>query len=492
MFDFFRRLFGLRSKTSGTAAHAGKAAAPTPEVQQQFETLKQLAPLKTGAPAADKKTVARPANAPALGPDTAASFVCREPVLNRKEQIAGYIFDLQEGVQTRLQGRQNALLRAYDDALLRSLASLNIHSLLGHRLAFVNLSPASLDNPLIHKLPPENTVLMLKPGGRQPLDLASLQTKLKALQQKGFTYGWVLHKKQMAEHHPSLAQLAIQADFVQLQTSSFDGREINNLRKALSSRRNPQQKRLELLAQELHSFDEFNLCYESGFDYFVGSFVTSRENWHPPKSDINRVLALKLLNLLRTDEELKVIADQITADPVMTFKLLRYLNSPAIGLQTPILTIDKAILILGRERCYRWLSLLLFDIKQAGFKERLLTEQALTRAFFLESLAGVGLIPDHKDELFILGLFSMLDLLIGHPLEQLLKETPLPPAIESALLGQEGIYLHALNLVKSTEQQQAETSKKLATTCEVSALQILERSIEALSKAHTTLALSEA
>ena len=77
---------------------------------------------------------------------------------------------------------------------------------------------------------------------------------------------------------------------------------------------------------------------------------------------------------------------------------------------------DKALLILGRERCFRWLSLLLFDIKQSNFRERLLTEQALTRAFFLESLAGLGKVPKDKDALFILGLFSMLDLLMGMPM----------------------------------------------------------------------------
>ena len=119
----------------------------------------------------------------------------------------------------------------------------------------------------------------------------------------------------------------------------------------------------------------------------------------------------------------------------MTFKLLRYLNSPAIGLQNPILTIDKALLILGRERCFRWLSLLLFDIKQSNFRERLLTEQALTRAFFLESLAGLGKVPKDKDALFILGLFSMLDLLMGMPMAELLEQTQLPEALHQACWG---------------------------------------------------------
>jgi len=121
---------------------------------------------------------------------------------------------------------------------------------------------------------------------------------------------------------------------------------------------------------------------------------------------------------------------------VLAFKLLRYLNSPAFGLSQPVLTIDKAVMVLGRERCYRWVSLLLFDIQQSGYRERVLIEHALTRAFYLESLAGQGLLQGPKEELFILGLFSMLDLLIGHPLETILQETHLPAPVHHALLGQ--------------------------------------------------------
>lgn len=478
MLDFLRRIFG------------GQTPTPTAKTRQQFATLNQIAPLKQG----EKKAAATPKKSDAVVQEIlspAASFVCREPVLNRKEHIAGYIFDLQEGLRTRLQGREGMLHRAYDDALLRSLSSLGIGQLLEHRLAFVNLTPPSLLNPLIERLPPANTVLMLRPGDA-PIQLDALEAPLKKLHKAGFACGWVVSKKDLATHQGSLAQLAVAADYIQLETASFDGREIEGLRKALAQRRNLQQGKLHLLANQLDSFDEFNLCFERGFDYFTGNFVTSRENWHPPKSDINRVLAMKLLNLLRSDEELKTIAEQITADPVMTFKLLRYLNSPAIGLQTPISTIDKAILILGRERCYRWLSLLLFDIKQAGYRERVLTEQALTRAFFLESLAGLGTVPKDKDGLFITGLFSMLDLLIGSPLPQLLAQTPLPAPIHQALLGQASPYLAALDLAKAENKQRTENISELAAACGVNALQILERSIEALSKAHTMMQLTEA
>ena len=471
-----RRLLGLRSTTPP------QAPTPSPEAQarEQFDALNKVAPIQ-GSGSGTAQTSSS-SNDP-------SAFICRVPVLNRKEHVAGYTFNLQENLQSRLQGKQDLLHKVYDDALLRSLTSLGIHSLLGHRLAFIGLHPVSLDNPLLYKLPTKNTVLLLKPG-RQPLALGVLQPQLEALRQAGYVYGWELSAAALAQH-PDLLPLASLGDYVQFHTAGLDGLEIKSLSKKLSANRLPSQTRLRLIANELSTFDEFHLCFQSHFDFFQGSFVTSRENWHPPKSEINRMLALKLLNMLRSDEELKVIAEQITNDPVMTFKLLRYLNSPVMGLAQPVVTIDKALLVLGRERCYRWLSLLLFDIKEAGFRERMLTEQALTRAFFLESLAGLGKVPKDKDALFILGLFSMLDLLMGMPMAELLEQTQLPEALHHALLGQPSEFLAPLELAKAEDKQHAEKIPQLAAACGVNALQILERTIEALSKAHTTMSLHD-
>ena len=134
---------------------------------------------------------------------------------------------------------------------------------------------------------------------------------------------------------------------------------------------------------------------------------------------------------------------------------------------------------------------MLFDIKEAGFRERMLTEQALTRAFFLESLAGQGKLPAKGEELFILGLFSMLDLLIGHPLPQILEETRLPSNIHNALLGQSGLYHHALELAKACENANSEATATLAQACGLDAQLVLQASIDALGKANSITGLNE-
>ncbi len=482
MLDFFRRLFGKR------APMKAEPAPPMAQTKDQFEQLNKVAPLKPAVAAPPDAAPVPTASAENSVP-TANSFVCREPVLNRKEQIAGYSFNLNEKLQLRLQGEKDMLHKIYDDALLRNLTSLGVNSLLGHRLAFVRLSPASLENPLIERLPTENTVLMLAPA-RQPLDPAMLQPRLDAFRRMGFAYGWLLRKKQLADH-PALLDIASHGDYVQIQTADFDGIDIKVLLKTLITSRPADLPKLHLIADDLNTFDEFHLCFKGGFDFFLGEFVVSRENWHPPKSDINRLLVMKLLTLLRSDEELKVIAQQVTADPVMTFKLLRYLNSPVMGLQSPVTTIEKALLVLGREGFYRWLSLLLFDIKEPGFRERLLTEQALTRAYFLESLAGQGRVPAKKDELFILGLFSMLDLLIGQPIDAILKQTRLPSAVSDALLGQAGIYHDALQFAIAVEDRLSETIEQQTAAFGLDAVQVSRFAVEALSKSSELMSISE-
>lgn len=480
LFAFFRRWLSRRTPPA-EAAKPGAA-------QAQFEKLNRLAPLKP-PPAVILASEHALAAATVMGTVSAVTtFVRREPILNRHEQIAGYTFSLSERLQLRLAGEKDLLHKVYDDALLRNLSTLGVHSLLGHRLAFIRLSPVSIDNPLIDQLPAENTVLTLTPA-RQMLDAPALSAQLQIHAERGLQHGWLLSRNQLAAH-PPLLELAAQGDFVHFQTSDFDGLEIKDLMRKLATLRPSTQPPLRSIAHALNSFDEFNLCYRGGFDYFLGDFVSSRENWHPPKSEINRLQIIKLLNLLRGDEDLQVIADQLKLDPVISFKLLRYLNAPVMGLQTPVATLDKALLILGRDRFYRWLSLLLFDIRNPGHRERLLCEQALARAFFLEALSGQGKLPASADEFFILGLFSMLDLLLGQPLDAILAQTRLPSRVQEALLGQAGIYRQALELAMAIEGQRTDALDQQAQACGLEPLQITRHSLGALTQAHQLLSLN--
>lgn len=447
MFGILRKLFG------------GGQAAARPETPSDFERLNKVAPLK-----------AREAEA---GGDR-RSFVCREAVLDRQEKIAGYEFSLPERLQSRLHEKSQLLHRIYDDALLRNIALHDIQNLLGSRIAFVHLSPASLLNPLIDRLSPANTVLVLDSGetAELPADLAGALARQR---QRGVRIGWLLRTPQTP-----VSPLMADADMLQIDALAFDGLQIRTVMRDLPGMRTAGLPKAAFIARNLLTFDDFNLCFNGGFDYFQGPFVTSRENWRAPKSDVDRLHFITLLNLVRQGAEYDVIAEHMRQEPVMTFKLLRYLNSPLLGLQQKIASVSQALVIIGRDKFYRWLSLLLFSVRDQGYRERILAEQALTRGRFLESLAGQGAIPPVANDLFLLGLFSLLDMLLGQPLAEIVARVQLPEPVRDALLGQHSAWRDALDLALAYESNDAARLSEAAARCGIDAGQVTEAALEAL------------
>lgn len=458
----------LRALIFRTDPEAAQADAPS-----DFERLNAVAPLKVADEAAPERR----------------SFVCREAVLDRQEKIAGYEFSLSERLQSRLHEKSALLRRIYDDALLRNLTLHDIQPLLGTRIAFVHLSPASLANPLLERLSPACTVLVLDVGAAEefPEELVEALARQK---ERGMRIGWLLRTPLPAPVPPVLAK----ADMVQIDALTFDGLQIRSLLREISGQRAPGQPRAAraaFVACNLATFDDFNLCFNSGFDYFQGAFVTSRENWQAPKSDIDRLRFITLLNHVRKGADYKTIAEEMRPEPVLTFKLLRYLNSPLLGLQKTITSVSQALVVIGRDKFYRWLSLLLFSVREQGYRERILAEQALTRARFLENLAGQGRVPDDANDLFLLGLFSLLDLLLGQPLPGILARVQLTGALKQALLGAPSAWRDALDLAIAYEGSDEARLADAAARCGVDAGQVSEAALDALGWTREITSLQE-
>ena len=442
-----------------------------PSQQDAFRQLNAVAPLK---PLNKDNT---PGN---KGEES--SFVCREAVLDRAERIAGYEFALGRELQSRMLEKSALIRRVYDDAMLRNLAPLGVSSLLGKRLAFIRLSVASLKNPLLESFSTLNTVIMITPGVLAESDHAEVRANLQHLKDLGIMHGWTINRPR-----PELAEFLHGADIIEIEAAALDGIQLKTMCLEFRARQGKQK----LIASELQTSDDFNLCYHSGFDYFMGPFVSSRENWHPAKSEINRLRVFEALNMIRTGAEFDAIADCLRTDPILTFKLLRYINSPGIGLQKKVEEISQALLIMGRDRFYRWLSLLLFDFSQPGYRELVLNEQSLTRARFMETLAGQGTVPALADQLFITGLFSLLDVMMGRPLAEVLKQVSLPEAVVSALNGESGVMRDALVLAIAVEATNADEMAAAAAQCGLDAATVANLMIEALDWSQQVISAGE-
>jgi EAL and modified HD-GYP domain-containing signal transduction protein len=137
-------------------------------------------------------------------------------------------------------------------------------------------------------------------------------------------------------------------------------------------------------------------------------------------------------------------------DPTLGFKLMRYLNSPAFGMSVEINSFGHAVMLLGYQRLKRWLVLLLASsAKEPGSKP--VMHASVRRGMIMEELVRGQRDSELSGEMFICGVFSLLDRLLMQPFEQLLDRVPVPDRVQQALRGEGGPYLPYLELVRAIE-----------------------------------------
>lgn len=174
------------------------------------------------------------------------------------------------------------------------------------------------------------------------------------------------------------------------------------------------------------------------------------------KSEVTADLAVIVDLMGQVDKEapLEKMEATLKRDASLSFKLLRYLNSAAFGLPVEVSSFRHAMMLLGYPRLKRWLALLLTTASKDNTMRPVMWA-ALRRGLFLEELGKGMNDSDAKDEMFICGLFSLLDHLLKTPFAQLLQAIPMPERVRQALVDDEGPYAPYLQLVRAMEAESA-------------------------------------
>ena len=158
----------------------------------------------------------------------------------------------------------------------------------------------------------------------------------------------------------------------------------------------------------------------------------------------------ELMNLLALDRDAAEVAEAFRRDAALAYRVLRFANSPALGLSRPAESIEQAIALLGQGELQRWLGVLLLSSGRSRPASEAVQEHALTRAFVLEELARRAGEP-RPSALFTLGLLSQADRLLGVSLAAALQTLRLPPELPLALLQHEGPWAPYLSVARALD-----------------------------------------
>jgi EAL and modified HD-GYP domain-containing signal transduction protein len=207
---------------------------------------------------------------------------------------------------------------------------------------------------------------------------------------------------------------------------------------------------LKLIAEEVETIEQFEMCMNLGFDGFQGSFLHHPETFRAMRVPSSKIGTLRLLTeLSKTEASIDEVEQLVAQDMSMSYRVLRCINSSFYSLPRKVDSIRQAIVILGLDPLRQLCSLIALQ----GFDDRPpnLIITAMARARMCEQLGRLIGAPD-SGPFFITGLFSMLNVLTGVPIRQLVEDLPLSAEIVSALTMEEGQLGAALHCVRAYER----------------------------------------
>lgn len=362
--------------------------------------------------------------------------VGRQPILDRNHKVYGYELLYRHennGPDSSTEGNF-----ATARTVLNSFIEFGMKRLVGDHRVFINLTRAFFTD--LQPLPLDKKRLVLEILEDIEPDPEVIQG-VKALHSAGYTLALDDY-----DFSPRWDALLPYCSIVKIDFLAVDIEKSADQISALKERG------LTLLAEKVETNEQYNLASHHGFDLFQGYFFAKPELLSTNRLQSNEILLMKLIARINDPNcDIIELANLVSQDPKLSFKILRFINSAALGLHRKIDSIKQAVIYIGINKLRIWATL--FAMADMNAKAREVITTGLVRAQLCHSLAQ-ELNSGEPDSCYSVGLLSILDAILNQPMEELVKDLPFPTEMTDALVYQSGPYGANLNFAMAMEQGQ--------------------------------------
>ncbi|MGC9456986.1 MAG: EAL and HDOD domain-containing protein [Halothiobacillaceae bacterium] len=368
-------------------------------------------------------------------PELAEIHLARQPIVDTDLETVGYELLYRHRFNDDTAEFDNPN-RASAIVLINALAERGLDSLVGKLRAFINIPGPLLSGPYLLGLDARRVVLEIL----EDVECTeATREAMAALRKHGYMLAMddcpvdritspctqLAHYLKLDVQHDSLEEIAAAAPIA---------------RKA----------GMKVLAEKVEDWETFEYLRDAGVQLFQGFFIARPENLNQQMVQANKALLLSLLVTLEDpNANLDQVVEQVNRDLALAYRLLRLINSAAIGLRRKVESLTDAVRMLG----FNTVKTLAYLSALSGIdgKPPALITTALTRARFCELLArATG--REAPNSYFLVGLFSMLDAFYNQPLEEIIHELPLSEPVVQAILAHEGDMGEVLEFVMFYER----------------------------------------
>ncbi|MFO1319705.1 MAG: EAL domain-containing protein [Burkholderiales bacterium] len=371
---------------------------------------------------------------------TTELFLGRQPILDARENLVAFELLFRSGHTNG--ARIDDDLIASATVIHHAFSELGANAVLGHYTGYINLSAALLLSDVIELLPPERVVLEL-------LETVEINDRLVARLQELRARGFRLALDDYLGDEDQYRDVLGLMDVVKVDVGELSEARLVEVTRALA--RWPAR----LLAEKVDTKEQVQRCRELGYELFQGYYFARPSVIARRRLSHTETAIMRLLGLVMADAGVAEIETLLKQSPDLSLNLLRLVNSVSVGARRQITSMHEAIAILGRAQLQRWLQLLMFAVSaspEATFPSPLLV-LAATRGKLMETLSALrNDCSAGKDEAFLTGILSLVEVLLATPLAEILDGLPVPESVRGALLDRAGDLGALLTLTELVEQ----------------------------------------
>jgi EAL and modified HD-GYP domain-containing signal transduction protein len=387
------------------------------------------------APAKEKASASTPLALPGQ------RFVARQPIFDRAHNVFGYEILFRNGVEDYFNADPELAARSTLDSSLL----FGINMLCDNRRAFMNCTRDVLFKDLITLLPPNQTVAEI-------LETVEPEDRVIAACKRLKASGYLIALDDFVPNDPRVP-LCEFADIIKVDVRATKPEERAGIMRRFGS------PKCKMLAEKLETPHEFQRARDMGFVYFQGYFFCRPEVVIGREVPASRLHYLRLLEIVSHSEiDLRELEHMLKQEASISYRLLRYLNSPLFGFALEIKSIRHAMAVLGERELRRWVRLVV-TVGAAEQKCSELVLVGLARARFCE------LLPDRlhsNTDLFLMGLLSIMDAILEVSMDVLLEQLPVDRETKATLLGQNSSLRPLYQLMLAQESGEWAQSSALA------------------------------
>jgi c-di-GMP-related signal transduction protein len=396
---------------------------------------------------------------------TLYSYVARQPILDMNKNVIAYELLFRDGKSNSFPNIDPN--QATSNILTNNHLTLGVEQVTGDLPAYINFHAETIIRRFPSFLDPKKMVIEIL----EDIEISSqLVESVKSLKEKGYTLAL-----DDFDFDPKWDVLFPYIDIIKVDVLAFSLLEISKL-----VRKIPEMK-ITLLAEKVETLEQFEKLKMLGFTLFQGYFFAKPEMLKQRKITTTKQKILDLIGeaskvVLDND----VISEIFSTDPGLTYKLLRFINSPTYGNNQEITSLKHALIYIGELELKKFITLLaLSDLSEGKCDE--VMRLSLIRAKFCELISQTKLDEVNPPKAFLTGILSMIDGILDHDLEFVLNALPIHAEIKSALRNDNNYLNDYLTLAKLIEKGCWQESEALSNKINLTADYCFKEYQEALT-----------